>query len=265
MSTPHQTDLQGATAFARLQSAIRWRAIFVVLLLVLPAGCGVLFERQARRLEALAEHGEAIEARVIEVSLTNKSTTYAYRVNNQDFTWSVSPADAPFAVGQTFTVTYLPTEPSFSRPIIDRQLAAAEAAKNRSFTWKFLLGLIGALALFTGLAHRDVVRLKAGRPSLPVTPEQYRRRLLMTGLALTPFLLLIGGFHASDAVDRGESLLPVAIGLLIPVALIGGLFLYAARLGPKNAANRSLRIQRWAVPLAIGIALLRLIALLLGH
>src|SRR5262249_29402536 len=60
-----------------VRSLARWRLIFLVLAVCLPAGCYGLCERQARRLDALGQHGEPITARVTDVN-SEGTVFYAY-------------------------------------------------------------------------------------------------------------------------------------------------------------------------------------------
>src|SRR5262249_18121 len=177
---------------------------------------------------------------------------------------SVVRSAALFPVGASFPATYLPDDPSLSRPIGDRSLAAEESAKNRSFSWKVVLGLAVTLLLFGGLAHRDLRRIPIGAPSELSDPKAYKRRLALTSLLLLPAFALIGGFHMRDAIEKRESVLPVVLALCLASAIVGGAFFFVGRDGPVEARERSARILRWAAPIAGGIALLRLIAMVLG-
>src|SRR5262249_20029608 len=126
----------------------------------------------------------------------------------------------------------------------NRSLAAHEAARNRSFSWKTCSGFGFVLLLFTGLAHRDLQRLRAGAPSEINDPEAYKRRLRFTALVFLPIFLLIGGFHFSDAMERGESVVPGLLGLGLAAGIVGGVFYFAGRDGPEKARERSSRIVR---------------------
>ncbi len=256
--------MQGTAPPNRVQSLVRWRAALLIAAVLLPGALFLLFERQARRLDALAAHGERVDAQVTGVSGDQGTTFYAYRVKGTEYTWNVARADAPFPVGASFPATYLPEDPSLSRPIADRSVAAAESAKNRRFSWKLVLGLAVTLLLFAGLVHRDLRRIRTGAPSELSAPTAYRRRLALTSLLLVPAFALIGGFHIRDALEKGESVLPGAIGLGVAVVIVGGVFFFAGRQGPIRARERSARILRWVAPIAAGIALLRLVAFLFG-
>ena len=193
------------------------------------------------------------------------TTYYAYRVNGNEYTWNVARTDAPFFVGQVFPATYLPEDPSFSRPFADRRVAAREAARNRSFSWKACFGVACFLLVFAGLTHRGLRRLRGGASSEISEPHAYKRRLRFTALALLPSVLLIGECHVQDALENGEAVVPALIGLAFAAGIVGGICYFADRDGPRQARERSARILRWAAPIAGGVALLRLVALLLGR
>jgi len=248
----------------RAQSLIRWRAGLGIAAVALPLALFLVFERQARRLDGLATRGELVDAHVTGVSLDEGTTFYAYSVNGTEYTWNVARADAPYATGHVFPATYLPDDPTLSRPIADRTLAAREAERNRRFSWKAVLGLAATLALFAALTHRDLRRLRLGAPSELSDPRAYKRRLALTSIVLLPAFVLIGGFHIRDAMEKGESVLPGAIALCLAIALVGGVFFFAGRDGPMKARQQSARILRWVAPIATGVAILRLVALLFG-
>ncbi len=229
---------------------------------IIPAALFGLFERQARRLDALAAHGEPVEAYVTAISQTSGTTYYAYRVDGVEHRWSVARDEAPCdEVGQPFQATYLPEDPSLSRPIADRALAAAESSHNRSFARKVVLGVGLSLALLALVVHVDLRRLHGEELS---SPKAVKRRLTLVGAALTPLLVLIFGFHAQSAIEGGESLVPIALSIVLVVAIIGGVFAFTTRRGPSQARERAVKILRWAAPVALGLALLRLLALILG-
>jgi len=247
----------------RIRSLVRWRAGFAVAAVLLPTILYAIFERQARRLDALAARGESVEAQVTAVS-RDGTTFYAYRVAGIEHTWNVARRAAPFPVGAVFPATYLPDDPSFSRPIADRSLSAKEAARNRSFSSKLMLGVGLTLLMLAALVHRDLRRLRSGAPSAPSDPQEYKRRLALTSMLPLPAFVLIGGFHFSDAMDRGESIVPVVLGLVFFVGIIVTVFVLVGRDGPTKVRERSARLLRWVAPIAGGIAALRLIALLFG-
>ncbi len=247
---------------SRARTLAGWRNGLFAAALLAPLGLFFLFERQAKRLDALADHGQSTDAYVTAVSTANGTTFYAYSVDGIEHTWDVARREAPFERGQVFTVTYLPETPSFSLPISDRGLAREKAAANRSFAMKVEMGLAAALALFGGLLHLDVRRLRSGAPLGPPDAKTQRRRLVAMGLVFLPLLVLITGFHLRDAIEKGESVAPVVIATVLVLGIIGFVFWFAMREGPEKVRERVSRIMRWAAPLAIGAALLRLLALL---
>lgn len=246
---------------ARIRSLVRARAGLLVAGVVLPLALFGLFERQARRLDALAARGRPVEATV--TAVTRDSTHYAYRVEGALHTWNVARRDAPYAPGETFVVTYLPGDAGLSRPTADRSVGAEEAARNRGFSRKVVLGLAVILLGIAGLAHRDLQRLRSGTMPDPTDPRVYRKRLWATSGVLLAVFALVSGLHARDALAKGESPWPVVIGLALAIAIVGGVFVVAGRAGPVHAKARLARAMRWIVPAAVALALLRLAAMLI--
>src|SRR6185437_8123311 len=101
-----------------IRSHARWRFIFLGIALVAPLLLKALFDRQTHRLYALADHGREATAIVSSVERTDLGTYthYGYSVDGASYTWNVSNADAPYQPGESFPVTYLPEDPSLSRP-----------------------------------------------------------------------------------------------------------------------------------------------------
>ena len=245
----------------------RWRLIFILLLIAVPGGLYALFERQARRLDALAEHGAIATATVRTVSSQGSTTyvSYEYAVGGETHSWSVSQDDAPYAVGQAFPVLYLSENPSFSRPTVDRARATAEAVANRSFSGKVVAGAFAFFAVAAFACDSSLRRLrKRGRNELD-DPRGQRRRLAFTGAMLAPFLVLILYGHGKDALQRGESLWSVILGSLLGLSVLGGIAFYMMRHGSAQAAARSARLLKWVAPIAVGVAALRLLLWLLGR
>jgi hypothetical protein len=104
---------------------------------------------------------------------------------------------------------------------------------------------------------------KRGRNEL-TDPRAYRMRLAFSGAMLTPFLILIFGWHRKDALQRGVSLWPVVLGAVLSLSILGGTAFYILRYGRAQAAIRSARLLKWVAPIAAGAAALRLLAWLLG-
>jgi hypothetical protein len=81
---------------------------------------------------------------------------------------------------------------------------------------------------------------------------------------LVPFLVLVFGWHLTDALRRGESAWPVVLGSMGSLAVLGGTGFYVLREGRLKVAARSARLLKWVAPLAMGIAALRALAWLMG-
>ena len=248
-----------------IKSLVRWRAGLGIAAVVLPLLLFGLIERQARRLDALAAEGAEVQAVVTAISRDGGTSHYAYRVDGVEHTWSVAQGEAPYPVGRWFTATYSPEDPSFSRPFAEPSLIAAEAARARAHGWKAALGLFWFFGFFAFVAHRDLGRRRRGAPSERDDPVAYRRRLMLFGGFLLPMVLLILGFHAGDALEQGEPLWPVALSGALVLAILGGVVFFVARRGPREAQARAMKLLRWIAPLALGLALLRLVAALMGY
>jgi hypothetical protein len=245
-------------------SLVRWRLLFLILAIVLPAGCFGLFERQARRLDALGDHGAPTTATVTAVK-RGGTVDYAYVVNGTTYTWNVAHEEVPSAVvDKILAITYLPEDPALSRPGADRSRGTREATSNRSFAWKVEAGVFCVFAINAVLCDVRLRRLrKTGRTELS-DPRAYRTRLILTGALLVPPLALVFGWHLSDSLRRGESVWPVVLGILSTLAVLGATGFYVFREGRMQAAARSVRVIRWAAPLATGIAALRFLAWIMG-
>ncbi|WP_394846757.1 hypothetical protein LZC95_04745 [Pendulispora brunnea] len=241
------------------RSLARWRLIFLALALALPAGCYGVFERQAKRLDALGDHGEPATATV--TAVRQKGTVdYSYVVGGATYTWNVSQEDAPPVVGKTFPITYLPEDPALSRPGADRVRATREAASNRRFAWKLEAGIFGFLAFNAVLCDVRLRRLRKTRRTELTDPRAYRTRLILTGAMLAPFLVLIFAWHLSDSLRRGDSVWPVVLGTVGVFGILGGTGFYILREGLAQAGTRSTRLLKWVGPIAVGLAVLRALA-----
>jgi len=240
----------------KLTSTRRWRNGLLLAAVLIPSGCSALFERQARRLDALAAHGHTTEATVLRVA--QGTTWYRYTVANTPYDWNVAHAAAPYAPGASLRVSYLPETPSFSRPLAVPARAADEAVSNRRFARRFALGVMAFFLLFAALAHRELGRLHAGLD--PLDPEVYRSRVRE---ALVLMFVLVGGvsmLHGLDAHSRGQSVVPVVAGVLLSVAVIGATVRFVTRDGARGVSARNASLARWLVPAAVGIALVRMLA-----
>ncbi|MEZ4227082.1 MAG: hypothetical protein R3B13_39450 [Polyangiaceae bacterium] len=259
------SDVPAGRLERNIRDLARWRVIFGLLFVTLPLGLYGLFERQARRLDALGDHGATAMATVTKVTRQGSATYvhYAFEVGSQQYSWSVGHEDAPFPMGATFPVTFLPEDPTLSRPGSDRSRGSREAQRNRAFSFK----TVSVLALFFGMCafacDFKLRRLRRHGEAELDDPRGYRIRLLFGGAMLLPFLVLIFGWHAKDAQARGESFVPVVLGVVLSLGILGGTAFYVLRHGRERVAARSARIIKWAAPFAAGIAALRLLAWLL--
>lgn len=246
----------------KLTSTRRARNGLLLAAVLVPAGCSALFERQARRLDALAQHGQTADAQVTDVD-AHGTTFYRYEVDRTPYTWNVARAAAPYAVGEVFRVAYLPEEPSFSRPLAVPARAAEEAADNRRFAKRVALGVMAFFALFAALAHRDLGRLRAGQD--PLDPAVYRARVRESLTVMLALVGLVSVAHGLEARARGEPVAVVAVGALLALAVVGGTARFVSRNGPSEAAGRIARAMRWLVPAAVVVALLRGVAALVAR
>jgi hypothetical protein len=148
-------------ALVRANARARW--ILLALAVLVPALLFLLFERQARRLDALADHGTTTTATV--TRLTRQDATiyvhYAYDVDGVTYDWSVSEREAPYNAGEHFVVSYLPEAPGLTRPGADLSLAGVEAASNRRFSRRLLVGVVAFFALFAAFSELRVRKLRA--------------------------------------------------------------------------------------------------------
>lgn len=259
-SSPGSNDRVEATT----RSLVRSSLVCAILAVLIPAGLYALFGRQARRLEALADHGLITDAAV--TGRRNGTTFYAYTVDGTAYSWSVRDGEAPMTVGETFAVTYLPEVPSFSRPGTGGSVAAAEAASNRRFAGKTVAGFFWFFAANSLIFQVSLRRLRATGRTEADDPPAYRTRLLLTGLLLVaPMLALVFGWHATEALRQNETIWPVVLGAVLGVGVLGGTVFYVLRGGIANATSRARAVLRWSVPLAIAIAMVRAFAWLLGR
>lgn len=241
----------------KVGAARRWRNGLALAAVLVPAGCSALFERQARRLDALAAHGQPAEARVVRVD-GQGTVFYTYAVGPTVHTWNVARAAAPFPVGARFRVVYLPEDPSFSRPLVGPSVASDEAVRNRRFARRFAAGVLAFFVLMAALVHRELGRLQQGHNARD--PAAYRTRVRESLGVMGVLAAAVSAWHAQDAQSRGESLVPVAAGLVLALAVLGGTVLFVARRGPEEAARRGAALVRWLVPAAVVLAVLRLVA-----
>ena len=237
------------------QKLARNRAGFALAAIVAPLLLMLLFERQARRLDALADHGAPVTARVDKIT-RDDTLHYSYQVAGVRHSWNVHHRDAPHATGQEFAAVYLPEDPSLSRPFAERRLAAAEAASVRSFgRWTALVAawFMGVFAVF---AHRLIRNLNAEPPRQSTQGAHLR----FLGVALSPIPVVMFAGHVRDALAHGESLGGVAFAFAVTaVALVA---IYRLSLRPQGDPRRARMLKSGIAVLAIAIGLARLAMLL---
>jgi hypothetical protein len=225
----------------------------------LPFGAHALFERQAKRLDALGDHGAPATATVTRVDQA-RTVFYAYEIDGATYDWSVKQSAAPYPAGETFPIIFLPELPSFSRPGSDNSIATAEAASNRAFARNAEITMFLFFGINMIACHFGLRRLRTTGLTETNDATAYRWRLIFAGLALSTLLVPMIAFHVQDAARHGESLWPVVLGFVFGLAILGGTVFYLLREGRANASARSARLMKWIAPLAIGVAMIRLIA-----
>ncbi|HWE29611.1 MAG TPA: hypothetical protein VHB97_16495 [Polyangia bacterium] len=213
-------------ALAKLTAAqVRWCLIFLALAIAVPLGLHALFERQARRLDALASDGAAAEATVtaVETRDAKQYTAYEYTVAGTKHTWNVAHGEAPYATGEHFTVLYLPAHPELSRATTDRARIRAEAADNRSFTLKLIIGVFAFFAcnaLLSAHKFRKLLDANPGSDATLISPAWLGRLVALIILGIV--LAVINGDDKVAHAAFGERLLglPVGAGLSLVVTII---------------------------------------------
>jgi len=249
------------------RSLARWRWGLLLVAVAGPGGLWALFERQNQRLEVLGASGEVAQATIVEVSRQNGKdfADYEYRVGGERYTGNVDATKVPrAAVGEAFTIVYSPGDPSLSIPGADRSRATAEASSNRSVGRKICGGLFFFFAFNALICEVRLRRLRKTGRTEATDPKAYRTRLVLTAIMLTLILVPLFAWHLADARQRGESVWPVAIGIVTSLAVLGGTGAYVLREGRAHASQRSVRLLKWAAPLATGVAAIRLLAWLMG-
>lgn len=247
---------------AQLRSGGRMLWILTILTMLLPLGLFGLSERQARRLEALGDHGALGVGRV--TAHRDHTTHYAYEVEGKAHTWSVAEEEANYAVGTSFPIVYLPEDPSLNRPGSDRTVGTREAVKNRRFSWKLAFGVFyffGSFLLMTALQLR---RFRINGDAEFTDPEGPKRRLRTNVAIMAPLLGGVIVWHFVDASGRGESTAPVFISAVVIVAILVGTYAFMFRKGPEQAQKRHTQLIKYIAPAAIAIAVLRVIIELVG-
>lgn len=220
---------EGSRVERVLRSNLRTRWVLLALALLLPLALHLLFERQARRLRALAEDGVVGEAEIVRA--TSEYTFLAYEVGGARYDWNIGRSELPEPVGARVPIVYLPEDPALVRPGTDRACGALEAARSRRFGRRLELGLFAFFGLFFLFGELQIHELRTRGAAVFTDPTLFRRRLALSFAMLAPFLGLLFGYHLEDARAKGESEGPVALGVVVSLTLIGGIFLYCTSAG----------------------------------
>lgn len=246
---------------ARVSSARRSLGVLLALAVLLPAGCEALFARQSRRLEALAAQGQMTTGVVI--AATPRITEYRYEVDGHTHTWSVAHERAPMPVGASVTVRYLPSDPSFSRPAGDPEGVRHELTAQRRVA---AAGVVAVGLFFLGLAAMTLRELRRAQRGVDPRSDEALRARRREALTFCGVLVLgVGLAHAQDAQSRGQSLVPVALGVVLGAAVLVGTLSHLTAGGGAELATRQARLWRWLGPAAAVIAALRLFAWLVAR
>lgn len=198
------------------------RLVFVVLALVVPLALAMLFARQERRLRALADHGATASATVTTVTQRGSEsyTDYRYEVDGVVYTWNVGRKDAPFAPGESFAITYLPEDPSLSRPG-GYTRGQFEAELNLPIRRGVPIALFVFFGAAAALCHRNVVRHRAGAPvrTKPwLSPEAAGRIVAALLLACVLGVNFDSKVRAVQAIAFGNAPLGVPVVLVVSIA-----------------------------------------------
>jgi hypothetical protein len=253
-----------AARVARIERSFsRSRFVFAALAFVVPAAFFALFERQARRLEALADRGREGIATVTGVKDhgDHRSVAYAYEVDGVRYTWSVAESEAPTAApGSSFPIVYLPEDPALNRPGSDGAAARAEAIGNRVSTKKLLAGAFGFFAwlgVFSEARLRQVRRFGEAELTSPLAARARGR--LALGLVVVPAVLVMTTLHAVDAQAHGEPVWPAIVGGALVLGLAGVVVRAAVEDQTATGGARTARWMQIAAYAASGAAVLRLL------
>jgi hypothetical protein len=203
-------------------SDTRWRLIFATLAVVIPLALFALFRRQELRLRALSDHGRPTTAVISQITQRDGVVYahYRYTVLDASYTWSVSRKDAPHALGQPFAITYLPEDPSLSRPGASYPQERLDAELDLPFQRKLLVGLFAFFAGAAGLCHRQLRRLQKGEPlrTKPLlSPASAGRLVAILLLAVLIATNLDANVSAVQVALFGQR--PLGLPVIVPVSL----------------------------------------------
>lgn len=200
-----------ADVSTQLRQARRSALVLALLALGLPAGCHTLFERQARRFDAVVHHGAQVDATVSRVDAHGGYIVYT--VAGQELTSSVGPDDAHGIVpGQTLSLTVLPEAPTLF-VVGTRSRATEKASKSRAFAIQVDLGLVWFFGFAAAMSAWQYQRMKRTGRTEAIDRGAYRARLMLCGIWIAPLFTMIFALHWLDGRARGESAWPIVLSI----------------------------------------------------
>ncbi|HEY4116547.1 MAG TPA: DUF3592 domain-containing protein [Byssovorax sp.] len=214
-----------------LASNLRWRVIFAILAVVVPALLTGLFARHQGRLRALVDHGQTTTATLTGVSRQDNVvySTYRFDLGLASFESTVSREDAPYPPGTTFPITYLPEDPSLSKPFVPYTEARFEAEVDRRITTGVPIGFFVFFAGAALLCHRAIEKQRRGRlgEGWRISPDALGR-IIAALLVATPLMVAFDPkVRAVDEAVLGPSPLglpAVVVASIIVAALLSPMF-----------------------------------------
>ncbi|MDI1437503.1 hypothetical protein [Polyangium sorediatum] len=205
-----------------LATDARARLVFATMALVIPLVLGLLFRRQELRLRALADHGRPGTATITAVTRQGSAsnTHYRYDVDGVTHTWNVDRKKLQGEPGETFDITYLPEDPSLSRPGTYSQVEL-DGELNLPFRRGFPIGLFVAFGSAAAFCHRNVRRLQQGAPLATkprISPEGAGRILAALFLGCVLAVNLDPNVRAVQVAAFGPAPLGLPVGLVVALA-----------------------------------------------
>lgn len=205
-----------------IASAARARLAFTLLALVVPLALHLLFARQEHRLRALADHGRPTTAVLTHETRGNggHNAHYRYEISGVAYTWNVAYPQAPYPKGASFPITYLPEDPSLSRPVPTYTQAHLDAELNMPIRRGFPLGFLVFFGGAAALCHRSVVRLRRGEPPRTkplLSPDAVGRVVAVLLLACVLGVNLDPKVRATQTAAFGAAPLGLPVTLVVTV------------------------------------------------
>ena len=246
-----------------LRDARRSALVMAALAVGLPALFTALADHHARQLDDLANHGVPVTALVSRVD-SDGIGYVAYDVDGRAYASSIGRGDAPpMHSGQTLSLVVLPETPTrFAAG--DRGHATAMANDTRRLAWQVDLGLLWFFGYGAALSAWQYRRWRRTGRTEHHDRRAYRARLALSAVWLAPFVALIFGRRWLDDHAAGESPWPTLLAAAFTLGIVGGTGWYVMRAGHPHVGERAARIMRWAAPLAIAAASLKLYAWLIA-